>query len=261
MKAVAGVFRSRADAERALAVAQSAGVPDENIVVLATGDIRQKAGAGSGLATEEPGIKKAEGAELETCGGSPGMPVFCAVIPGVGAITAFGRLGVAVLGVAGAPVEAAAGGELEKATAEALPEDEMFVYEDALRNAATVLIILAEEHGAETLRKLLNANGAASIEDARHRWWMGVRSAEQENYSKLNRSFTQDEKFYRLGFEASLHAKTRCREYDQVMGEMTAKLEDLKREYPNANVEEPFIHGYERGRDYYQGLCNQSTAA
>ena len=83
----------------------------------------------------------------------------------------------------------------------------------------------------------------------------------QSHYSTLNRNFTDDEKFYRLGFEAALHARTRCKEYDQVIGEMTATLEDVRRRYPNANLDEPFTQGYERGRDYYQGLCNQSEAA
>jgi hypothetical protein len=53
----------------------------------------------------------------------------------------------------------------------------------------------------------------------------------------------------------------RCKEYDQVMGEMTAELEDLERQYPGGKVAEPFTKGFERGRAYYQQLCNESKAA
>jgi hypothetical protein len=173
-----------------------------------------------------------------------------------------GLLGAAVLSAAGAAVGAVAGAKLENATSEGLPEDEIFVYEDALRKGRSVLMVMTDqENDDEHVRELLRTEGSESIDAARDQWWIGLRSAEQEHYSSLNRNFTEDEKFYRLGFEAALHARTRCKEYDQVVGEMTATLEDVQRQYPNANVEEPFIRGYERGRAYYQGLCNQSNAA
>ena len=43
--------------------------------------------------------------------------------------------------------------------------------------------------------------------------------------------------------------------------EMDAKIEDIERQYPGKDVAEPFRHGYERGRDHYQELCNESKAA
>jgi hypothetical protein len=64
-----------------------------------------------------------------------------------------------------------------------------------------------------------------------------------------------------MGFESALHARTRCKEYDQVLGEMTAKLEELEHKYPDAQIEEPFTRGYERGRDYYQQICDKPKAA
>jgi len=64
-----------------------------------------------------------------------------------------------------------------------------------------------------------------------------------------------------MGFESALHARTRCKEYDQVMGEMTAQIEELEQQYPGAEVSEAYQRGYERGRDYYQQLCNESKAA
>ena len=262
MKAITGVFRSQVDAERAAAVLQSTGVPKDKIILLTRGNIQQELESIPVEAGEQPGMGKAIGAVLGSAVGMSGAPLLAAFIPGVGLVTAAGLLGAALLTAAGAAVGAVAGGKLENATTEGLPEDEIFVYEDALRRGRSVLIVLTEqEDRAEHLRQSLSTEGAESIDAAREQWWIGLRSAEQEHYSRHNRDFTEDEKFYRLGFEAALHARSRCKEYDQVMGEMTATLEDVRRQYPNADVDESFTRGYERGRDYYQGLCNDSKAA
>lgn len=261
MKTIAGVFRSQIDAERTAAVVQSSGVHIDKVVLLTPGHSQEQEKSLSLVAGEQPGMGKAIGAVIGTAVGLSGAPLIAAFIPGVGAITAIGLLGAAVLSAAGAAVGAVAGAKLENASVEGLPEDEIFVYEDALRKGRSVLIVMEADNDAGRIRELLNTEGAESIDAARHQWWIGLRSAEQEHYSALNRNFTEDEKFYRLGFEAALHARSRCKEYDQVLGEMTATLEDVQRQYPNANVEQPFTHGYERGRDYYQGLCNQSKAA
>jgi hypothetical protein len=36
---------------------------------------------------------------------------------------------------------------------------------------------------------------------------------------------------------------------------MNAVIENLKRQHPGEDVEEPFRRGYERGRDYYQAYA------
>ena len=118
-----------------------------------------------------------------------------------------------------------------------------------------------DESEAARFRELFKTEGAESVDAAREEWWVGLRSAEEEHYSSHSRNFSSDEKFYRLGFEAALHARTRCKEYDQVLAEMDSKIEDIDREYPGMNAGEPFRKGYERGRDYYQQLCNESKAA
>ena len=64
-----------------------------------------------------------------------------------------------------------------------------------------------------------------------------------------------------MGFEAALHARTRCKEFDQVSAEMAAELEELEHQYPNVEFAEPFTRGYQRGREYYQHLCEESKAA
>ena len=145
---------------------------------------------------------------------------------------------------------------------EGLPEDELFVYEDALRGGRSVLIVMADdETEASRFRELLQTEGAETVDAAREQWWIGLRSAEQEHYSARGRSFGDDDIFYRLGFEAALHARTRYKEYDQTLGEMDANVEELEQQYPGRDVAQPFSRGYERGRDYYQHLCDEPRAA
>jgi hypothetical protein len=263
MKAVTGVFRSRSDAEHALAEMQSVALPNERITLLTPASTQAELQSVPTVAGEQPGMSKVIGAVVGASAAlSGGPPILAAIIPGVGAVAAIGLLGGAILAAAGASVGAVAAGKLEGAMTEGLPEDELFVYEDALRKGRSVVIALAKDEAeAERFRELLETEGAEAIDAAREQWWVGLRSAEQEHYSKRGRSFTEDEQIYRLGFESALHARTRCKEYDQVLGEMDADIEQLERRYPGKALAEPFRRGYERGRDYYQQICDESKAA
>jgi hypothetical protein len=263
MKAVTGVFRSRSDAERAMTQLGSLGVPENKITLLTPDKIEKDLQSVPSVSAEQPGMGKAIGSVVgAVVGMSGGALVMAAIIPGVGLITAVGLLGGAILAAAGASVGAVAGGKLENSMTEGLPEDELFVYEDALRKGRSVVIALSDDEAeASRLRGLLSVEGAEAVDAAREQWWIGLRSAEKEHYSALGRNFGDDEQFYRLGFESALHARMRCKEYDQVLAEMATKLEEVQRKYPDSNVEEPFTKGYERGRDYYQQLCGESKVA
>ena len=266
MKTVTGVFRSRADAQRAMTQMLSTGVKNDRVTLLTPGTaeaVREELAAVPTVAAEQPGMGKAIGALVGGAGGfSTGALAAAMFVPGVGPITAIGLLGGAILAAAGATVGFSVGGRLENSMTDGMPEDELFVYEDALRKGRSVLVSMAENDAeAARFRELLSAEGAESVDAAREQWWIGLRSAEEEHYSASGKNFTEDEKFYRLGFEAALHARTRCKEYDQVLGEMDADIEELQQRYPGAKVAEPFTRGYERGRDYYQQLCNDAKAA
>ena len=262
MQAVSAVFLSKTQAEQAVRKLQSSGLQADRVSLLTSG--------GKGLkklesvpvdTTEQPGMGTAIGAVV---GGAAGLSggLIAAVVPGVGPVTAVGLLGAAILSAAGASLGAVAGGSLENFMTEGLPEDEIFVYEDALRKGRSVVIALAEDAAeAGSFRKLLKSEGAEAIDAAREQWWIGLRSAEQEHYLTFGRDFRDDEKFYRLGFEAALHARSRCKEFDQVSAEMASDLEDLERQYPGIEVTEPFTRGYQRGREHYQHLCEESKAA
>jgi hypothetical protein len=263
VKTVTGVFASQSDAQHAINEMRLAGAHEERITLLTPGSSQAQLESVPNAAVEQPGMGKAVGAVLGAATGlSAGPLLLAAIIPGVGPVTALGLLGGAVLAAAGATVGSAAGGRLENSMTEGLPEDELFVYEDALRKGRSVVIVLVnDETEASRFRELLQTEGAETVDAAREQWWIGLRSAEQEHYSAHGRNFGDDEIFYRLGFEAALHARTRCKEYDQTLGEMDAKIEELEQQYPGRDVTEPFSRGYERGRDYYQHLCDESRAA
>jgi len=264
MKTVTGVFTSQSAAQHAMAEMRLAGAHDDRITLLTPGSSQAEVESMPSVAGEQPGMGKAVGAVVGAAAGfSAGPLLLAAIIPGVGPVTAIGLLGGAILAAAGATVGSAAGARLENSMTDGLPEDEIFVYEDSLRKGCSVVIAqVNDEAEASRMRELLRTEGAENVDVAREQWWIGLRNAEQEHYSAPHgRKFGDDEIFYRLGFEAALHARTRCKEYDQTLGEMDAKIEDLEQQYPGREVAEPFSRGYERGRDYYQQLCDESTAA
>jgi hypothetical protein len=243
LQAIAGVVPSRDDAERVVTTLRSNGVSATKIALLAPGEVGSKFQG-----------NPVDG-ELST-----GTTLAAVWLPGVGLVTGAGVLGIAILRAAGAAIGAVAGGSLEDG-AEDLPEDEIFVYEDVLRKGRCVVIVLAEEgSAAESIRQSFREQGADAIDAARREWWMGLRGPESEHYAASGRNFTNDEKFYRLGFEAALHARTRCKEFDQVSAEMASKLEDLEQQYPEVQIEEAFTRGYQRGREHFQALCDQRAA-
>jgi hypothetical protein len=262
MQAVTGVFSSQTEAEQAISRLQSSGLQKDRITLLTPGDKDfKKVGTVPVDATEQPGMGTAMGAVV---GGATGLSagLVLAVIPGVGMVAALGLLGAALLTAAGASLGAVAGKTAENLMSEGLPEDEIFVYEDALRKGRSVVIAIAEDAAeAATVHKLLESAGAEAVDAAREQWWIGLRNTEQEHYLKSGRDFRDDEKFYRMGFEAALHARNRCKEFDQVSAEMDSTLEDVQRKFPGNEVAEPFTKGYQRGREYYQRLCDQSKAA
>jgi outer membrane lipoprotein SlyB len=263
MKTVTGVFASQSDAQHAMAEMRLAGARDDRITLLTPGSSQTELESVPNVAAEQPGMEKAFGAVVGAATDlSAGPLLLVAIIPGVGPVTAIGLLGGAVLAAAGAIVGSAASGSLENHMTEGLPEDEIFVYEDALRKGRSVVIVqVNDETQASRFREFLQTEGAETVDAAREQWWIGLRSAEQEHYSAHGRKFGDDEVFYRLGFESALHARTRCKEYDQTLGEMDAKIEELEKQYPGREVAEPFSRGYERSRDYYQHLCDKSRAA
>jgi hypothetical protein len=260
MQAVTGVFASQDSARRAVEDLRAKGVPADQITLLTPGKTPVNLEQLHADATEQPGIGKAIGAAVGAAGGATAGGLLVAAIPGVGWVAAAGMLGAAVLGAAGAG--AVAGGALENSTTEGLPEDEIFVYEDALRQGRSVVIAIADDAvAADSYKEVIRAGGAESVDAARNQWWIGLRSAEREHYADYGKDSGESERYFRLGFEAALHARSRCKEFDQVSAEMARNIEELQNQNPGVELEEAYRRGYQRGREYYQQLCNESKAA
>ena len=175
-------------------------------------------------------------------------------MPGVGPVIALGILGAALLGLGGAAAGAVAGDALEKAMADGLPHDELYVYEDALRRGRSVVIAFADDELiAENARTALTRCGAESVDAAREEWWIGLRSAEQEHYTGQGGDFKLDEAKYRLGFEAALHPDRRGKASE----DMAASLE---KKYGSDSTTPAFRQGYERGQVYQVFIAERYQA-
>lgn len=251
MSTVAGIFKSRAEAERAVENLRSAGISDDDISFLTPGTTDEELEAAVPTTeTEQPGMGTAfggvVGAALGTAGGIHiGTALASLFVPGVGPILAAGVLGAALLGAGGAAAGAAAGSALED-NVTGLPHDELYVYEDALRQGRTVVIVLADDSAqAETVRGVIEQAGAESVDAARENWWIGLRDAEEEEYA--DEDFKKDESVYRLGFEAAQHPQVRGLSYADA-------TETLRARYADDYESDAFRRGYERGAVYQQSL-------
>src|SRR5215213_2038644 len=161
MSTVAGIFHSRADAERAAENLRSAGISDERITLLTPGTTPEEVEAAVPTTeTEQPGMGGALGGTVGAAlGAAGGMHIGAALasllVPGVGPVFAAGVIGAALLGAGGAVAGASAGSSFEE-NVEGLPVDELYVYEDALRKGHSVVIAVADgDEQAEGARTVL----------------------------------------------------------------------------------------------------------
>ena len=254
METVAGVFDSRAAAERAVTGFQSAGFAPDRIAFLTPGTTDSTAEAVVETSeTEQPGMGPAMGGTVGGAmgvagGASLGAAAASLLIPGVGPVIAGGIIGAALLGVGGAATGAAAGAALERELADGLPHDELYLYEDALRKGRSVVIASVDDSDeAESARNVLAQAGAESIDAAREEWWVGLRDAEEETYQAQGRNFKADETAYRRGFELALNPKRRGKSYEAVSSELSSAARE-------AGSEEALRLGYERGQAYQKSL-------
>ncbi len=252
MKTIAGIFRSHQDAERAIQGLRAASISPDQLSLLTPGASAQELDTVPTTETEQPGMGKALGAVTGGAtgfsGGVLGVAVTSLLLPGVGPVVAIGTAAGVLLGITGAVVGAAAGSALERALTTGLPQDELFVYEDALRQGRSVVIVLAnDEAQAEIVRSVLANTGMESLNAAREQWWLGLRDAEEAAYEAPQDQFTQVEQTYRSGFEAALNPQGRGKSYDE-------SKDFLREHYPATYQEEPFRHGYDRGQAYQQTL-------
>ena len=251
MKTVAGIFNARADAARAVERLRALGVAEQNISLLTPGATAEELDERVPTTeTEQPGMGAALGG---TVGGALGIAgglhlgsaLASLLVPGVGPVLAAGMIGAALLGAGGAAAGIAAGEKMEENIAAGLPHDELFVYEDALRQGRTVVIAVADtDEQGEAAQSTLAEGGAESVDAARENWWIGLRDAESEAYRTQGGDFAREEGTYRRGFEAALHPRARGRAYAD-------DRERLRECFGEECDAEAFRRGYSRGQQYH----------
>src|ERR1700722_18084964 len=182
MQPVVGIFKSRLDASRAVEAVRELGVTPEKINILMPGSTDRELASVAVSETEQPGMGAAigtlVGGSVGAAGGfGAGAALASMLVPGVGPILAGGLLGMSLLGLGGAATGAAAGEAMED-TISGIPRDELYVYEDALRQGRTIVIAEADDElHFDAVRQTLVEAGAETIDAAREQWWIGLRTS------------------------------------------------------------------------------------
>jgi hypothetical protein len=259
MQTAVGIFSSRVAAEQAANGLRALGITDEHLNFLIPGAAGDPPEAVPTTETEQPGMGKAlggvVGGAMGASGGLIATAFVSAMVPGVGAITAIGLTAAALFGVGGAAAGAAAGGALEDAMSEGLPKDEIFVYEDALRQGYTVLVALTDDSTQhEAALRVLKEAGAESLDAARKRWWVGLVEPEAEVYTGQEGDTAHHRDAYQRGLAAAFQSQTFGKAYNDVQAYLRAH-------YGDVYTDEAFRRGYERGRVYSESFGERWSQA
>jgi hypothetical protein len=250
MITVAGVFRYSGSARDAAITLKRAGFAQDQVNLFFPDSPEGAIHSLATSQTEEPGVGGAMGGVLGAAlGMSAGFELGVAVtalIPGVGPIFLVGVAAAALFGVGGGVGGAMLGEAADEKTTAGVPADEIFFYEDALRQRKSLVLVLAKDQSEEErAHKLLEEAGAQSIDAARKDWWLGLRDAQAEHYRSLGRNFEADQDAYRAGFESALRRDWRGKSIEQLS-------DRLKWWYPEIWDSEAFQHGFERGQAYWE---------
>jgi len=254
MHPVVGIFTGRQDAEVEAAELEAAGIDRGRIIVLTPGSATGRLGAVPTREAEAPGVGKTlgtiTGAAAGAAGGMQlGAVVSTLLVPGLGPVIALGALGTVLLGALGATV-----GQAFDDAPEGVPRDDLYLYEDALRQGRSVVIALAADDArADAARAVFTAAGAEDLDAIRERWWSDLRDTEAAHYETSGQAFAEAEADYRQGFECALGAAQRGRAYEDVVNE-------LKERYPGVESTDAFRRGYERGQALAAGRRSERAA-
>ncbi|NOT57712.1 MAG: hypothetical protein HOP18_24165, partial [Deltaproteobacteria bacterium] len=144
------------------------------------------------------------------------------------------------------------GNAVQETYAPAVPLEDIFIYEEALRQGAWLLIIQpSDDVSAQMARSTLTTHGAMLTGDAWRLWWQGISGNEAAAYGTASvTAFAQIEDEYYRGFQAALAGRLR--------GKSPEEQESLVQEsYGAAAQAPPFQQGFARGHRYYQELLER----
>ena len=249
MKPVVGIFHSLMAASEACKTLQAAGITAGHMMLLTpeTGSVELDKVSSA----HPPGACDVKaGHVLGAVGGFAGGLLTGAtvllVVPGVGPILAVGALVATVL--MGVTVGATVGGLVQDTFTMALPPEEVFVYEDALRQKCTLLIVKPiDESQLDTVRVLFERLGTERVDEVREHWWRRQRQREAAAYHQGSANFAAHEVSYRHGFEAALDVQARGKTYSEA-------VQVLAQRDPAIYLDDTYRSGFDRGHAYYQAM-------
>lgn len=244
MQVVTGMFHFPADATRTADRLREIGIAQEQVRVVAPGT------SGEGLEGAIP-VEETEGPGVGTVlGGLVGGVLALLLSPffvSGGPYAGIGRTGVTVIvGLGAVILGLVLGTRIERSATRGVPRDDLYLYEEALRQGRSILIATADAPTeAAAIRRELKAAGAEPLDALGTDWWKGLREVEKAHYeASTGKRFGEAERAYRYGYEAALHRRYRGRPYDEVAQELQKRDGDDSRG-------DDFRRGYERGHAYF----------
>ncbi len=221
---ISGIFGSSTGADSAVQALKGQGFTEHEVSLIVRGD-QHSAGA--------RGLGAAMGSVL-------GMGAATFLVPGLGPVAGVGMIAAAL---AGAGLGAAAGKVADKMTA-GIPNDELYFYEEAVRDGQIVLFVDAKNPDRATqARNILEQSGARNVHTVRRDFWQNLRESERDYARSRGLEFEPNEADYQAGFEAALHPATRGRSLAESMGYIESC-------YPGPCRTEAFLIGFDRGQAY-----------
>jgi hypothetical protein len=236
MRTVVGVIQDFSDVKDIVEVLRRIKIADDRISVLSPGSSEAAIRRVPTTEAEQPEIAQAIGGVVGGAAGSAGALAVAAVaLPGLGPVVVAGAIAAGLLG---ALAGGAVAGQLDNSLSRGLPADELYIYRDALRKGRSIVVVTAEDDAeAARVREVLDGLGAESVDAAREEWWVGLRDAEEAEYTRQGGDFKKDEALYRMGFDAA------CR-----YASFAETDAELRARYGAAADEPAFRAGYARGR-------------
>ncbi|HEV8660410.1 MAG TPA: hypothetical protein VGS96_17525 [Thermoanaerobaculia bacterium] len=226
MATVTGIFASPAEAENAMHSLRAHGFEESQINLLARGE------------SSFPVHGTQAGAAI---GAFVGLSA-ATFLPGLGPVVGMGMIATGLIGTG---LGAAAGAAIDRHT-HGVPNEELYFYEEAVRNGQPVVIVEAHDQTQATqARNLLERGGGRSVQSLRREWWQSLRDDERAYLRHQGRELEPNEPAYRSGFEAALHPATRGRDLTDVV----TYVEEC---YPEPCKTEVFRIGYDRGQEYFR---------
>jgi hypothetical protein len=178
MATITHLYDNYAEAERAVAALEAAGVPNNDISIVGRNGTTTGSTVGTSTETTAPVTDEAHtgagtGASLGTLvGGGAGLlaGIGALAIPGVGPVVAAGWL---IATLTGAGAGAAAGGLLGSLTGAGVPEHDAHVYAEGVRRGGTLVSVQATETNAAEVEEILSRSDRVDITGRREVYQQG----------------------------------------------------------------------------------------